>query len=117
MYHGLVVEGEPLQLSQSVGGGSELFENHKGLTPHPHGLHGHDIDDLAELREECIQTALQLCKRKRRSRDQWSVIGHNTIRIRWTRGNPDISIQRVKCPAQSNQNTQMLNEQYIKTNT
>lgn len=72
MYHGLVVEGEPLQLSQSVGGGSELFEDHKGLTPHLHGLHGHDIDDLAELGEERIQTALQLCKRKRRSRDRRS---------------------------------------------
>lgn len=100
-YHGLVVEGEPLQLSQSVGGGSELFEDHEGLTPHLHGLHGHDIDDLAELREERIQGALQLCKRKMRSRDQWSVIGRNPIRIRWTRGNPNISVQTVKCPAQS----------------
>lgn len=88
-------------MSQSVGGGSELFEDHEGLTPHLHGFHGHDVDDLAELREERIQGALQLCKRKTRSRGQWSVIGHNPIRLRWTRGNPDISVQTVKCPAQS----------------
>lgn len=100
-YHGLVVEREPLQLSQSVGGGSELFEDHEGLTPHLHGLHGHDVNDLAELREERVQTALQLCGRKTRSRDRWSVIGRNPIRMRRTRGDPDISVQTVRRPAQS----------------
>ena len=60
-YHGLVVEGEALQLPQCIGGSSKLLEDDEGLPPHPHGLHGHDVYDLAELREEGIERALQLC--------------------------------------------------------
>lgn len=59
-YHGLVVEGEALKLPQGVGGGGELLKDDEGLTPHPHGLHGHDVDDLTKLREERVERALQL---------------------------------------------------------
>lgn len=64
-YHGFVVEGEPLQLPEGIGGGSQLFEDHKGLTPHLHGLQGHDVDDLTKLGEEGVQGALHLCRRRR----------------------------------------------------
>jgi len=66
-YHGLVVEGEALQLPQSVGGGGELFEDDKGLSPHLRCLHGHDVDDLTKLREERVERTLQLCGRKTNS--------------------------------------------------
>lgn len=65
-YHGLVVEGEALQLPQSVGGGRELLEDHEGLTPHLHGLHRHDLHYLTELREERVERTLQLCRGGRR---------------------------------------------------
>lgn len=65
-YHGLVVEGEALQLPQGVGGGGKLFEDDEGLSPHLHRLHGHDVDDLPELGEERVERALQLCGRKMR---------------------------------------------------
>lgn len=60
-YHGLVVEGEALQLPQSVGGGRQLFENHKRLSPHLHGLHGHNVNNLTELGEQSVEGSLQLC--------------------------------------------------------
>lgn len=66
-YHGLVVEGEALQLPQCVGGSGELFEDDEGLSPHPHCLHGYDVDNLTKLREERVQRTLQLCKRKTES--------------------------------------------------
>lgn len=66
-YHGLVVEGEALQLPQGVGGGGELFEDDEGLPPHLRRLHGHDVDDLPELREERVERALQLCGTNRTS--------------------------------------------------
>jgi len=59
-YHGLVVEGEALELPQGVGGRGELLEDDEGLAPHLHRLGGHDVDDLAELREERVQRALHL---------------------------------------------------------
>ncbi len=67
-YHGLVVEGEALQLPQCVRGGGELFEDDEGLSPHLHGLHGHDVDYLTELREERVERTLQLCRMKTRNR-------------------------------------------------
>lgn len=63
-YHGLVVEGETLQLPQRVGGGCQLFEDHEGLSPHPHRLHGHDVDNLTKLGEERVERTLQLCRRE-----------------------------------------------------
>lgn len=67
-YHGLVVEGKTLKLPQRVGGGGELFEDDEGLSPHLHGLHGHDFYYLTELREERVERTLHLCKVKTRSR-------------------------------------------------
>lgn len=61
-HHGFVVERETLQLPQGVGGGGELLKDDEGLTPHLHRLHGHDVDDLTELREERVERALHLCK-------------------------------------------------------
>lgn len=65
-YHGLVVEGEALQLPQGVGCSRELFKDDERLSPHLHGLHGNNVDDLTELREERVQRTLQLCKTRSR---------------------------------------------------
>lgn len=54
-HHGLVVEGESLQLAQRVGCGRQLLEHDEGLAPRLHRLHGHDVDDLAELGEERVE--------------------------------------------------------------
>lgn len=48
-HHGFVEEGEALELSEGVGGRGELFEHHKRLAPHLHGLQRHDVHDLAKL--------------------------------------------------------------------
>lgn len=60
-HHGLVVEGEALQLPQSVGGGGELLEDDEGLPPHRRSLHRHHVQDLTELRQERVEGPLQLC--------------------------------------------------------
>ena len=65
-YHGLVVEGEALKLPERVGGGGELLEHDEGLSPHLHRLHGNDVDDLTELREERVERPLHLCTEKKK---------------------------------------------------
>lgn len=59
-YHGLVVEGEALELSESICGGGKLFEYHKRLAPHLHGLHCYNIQYLAKLGKEQVERPFQL---------------------------------------------------------
>lgn len=61
-YHWLVVEGETLQLPESVGGGGKFFEDDKSLSPHLHGLQGHNVNNLTKLGEESVERSLQLCR-------------------------------------------------------
>lgn len=63
--HGLVVEGESLKLSEGIGGCRKLSEDHKRLTPHPHGLQSNDVHNLAELGEQGVKRPLQLCRKDR----------------------------------------------------